>query len=227
MGGHQRHRVVEDHPPRVDVDDVAGRVEREALGAFIQALAETTEMLPRMPVSDDRDAGPEVRPRLQTAPAVDVDGDEDRLGEEEDPLEGERDAERLAPLAHEPRPQQPELERQHGPGNGADGERHGHVLRPSLGQLQGGLVVVLDAPVVGDQGHRRPRHAERHQDDVEGERERHLRPRPRHRIDRQHRLDEAHDSFTDHRATSQAPWGRGSVPPVKLIASSCVVIPIG
>ena len=79
-------------------------------GEFIQALAATTETLPRMPVSDDRDTGPEVRPRLQPPPAVDVDGDEDRLGEEEQALEGERDAERLAPLAHEPRPQQPELE---------------------------------------------------------------------------------------------------------------------
>ena len=43
-------------------------------------------------------------------------------------------------------------------------------------------VVVLDRPVVGDQGHEGPRHAERHQDDVERKRERHLRPGPRDRV---------------------------------------------
>ena len=92
----------------------------------------------------DRDAGPEVRPRLQPPPAVDVDGDEDRLGEEEQALERERDAERLAPLAHELRPQQPELERQHRAGHRADGERDRHVLRPALREQQRVGVVVLD-----------------------------------------------------------------------------------
>ena len=79
-------------------------------GSFIQALAATTETLPRMPVSTTGTPVQKCGPRFQAAPAVDVDRDEDRLGEEEDALEGERDAERLAPLAHEPRPQQPELE---------------------------------------------------------------------------------------------------------------------
>ena len=127
----------------------------------------------------DRDAGPEVRPRLQPPPAVDVDRDEDRLGEEEQPLERERDAERGAPLAHELRPQQPELEAEHRAGHRADGERDRHVLRPPLRQLQGVGIVVLDAAVVGDQRHERPRDAERDEDDVEGERERHLGARPR------------------------------------------------
>ena len=133
----------------------------------------------------DRHAGPEVRPWLQPAPAEDVDGDEDGLGEEEDPLEGERHAERRAPLAHELGPQQAELEGEHGPGHRSHGERHRHVLRPALSQQHRVPVIVLDAAVVGDQRHHRPRHPERHQDDVEREREGHLRPRPRHRIDSQ------------------------------------------
>ena len=51
VGSHQRHRVVEDHPHRVDVGHLAGRVEGDALGEFIQALAATTEMLPKMPAT--------------------------------------------------------------------------------------------------------------------------------------------------------------------------------
>ena len=122
-------------------------------GEFIHALAATTETLPRMPVITTGTPVQKCGPRLQPPPAEDVDGDEDRLGEEEQALEGERDAERLAPLAHEPRPQQPELEAQHRAGDGADGERDRHVLRPPLGQLQGVGVVVLEPAVVGDQRH--------------------------------------------------------------------------
>ena len=40
----------------------------------------------------------------------------------------------------------------------------------------------LIAAVVGDQRHERPRHAQRHEDDVERQGERHLRPRPRDRV---------------------------------------------
>ena len=88
-------------------------------------------------------------------------------------------AEGLAPLAHEAGPEQPELERQHRAGDGADGEGDRHVLRPALGEQQGIPIVVLHAPVVGDQRHERPGHAQRHEDDVERQGERHLRPRPR------------------------------------------------
>ena len=183
MRGLQRHGVVEDHPDRVDRRPPCRRQSSvKPDGAFIQALAATTDTLPKIPARTIGNTGPEVRPRLQPAPAEDVDRDEDRLGEEEDALEGERHAERLAPLAHEPRPQQAELEAQHGAGHRAHRERHRHVLRPALGQQERVPVVVLDGPVVGDQRHEGPRHAERHQDDVEHQGERHLRPGPRHRI---------------------------------------------
>ena len=105
-------------------------------GEFIHALAATTDTLPKMPASTIGNAGPEVRPRLQPAPPEDVDRDEDRLGEEEQALECERHPERLAPLAHEARPQQAELEAQHGARHRAHRERHRHVLRPPLGQQQ-------------------------------------------------------------------------------------------
>ncbi len=135
----------------------------------------------------DRYTGPEMRPWLQPAPAVDVDRDEDRLGEEEQTLDRERDSEGCAEASHECRPQQPELERQDRPRDCAYRERHGHVLRPTLGELQGRCVVVLHRSVVRDERHERPRNTERNEDDVEAERERHLRTRPLDRIDREHR----------------------------------------
>ena len=92
------------------LDDLPGRIEREPGGSFIHEFAATTEMLPPMPGEHDRHAGPEVRPRFQAPPAVDVDGDENRFREEEQPLDGERHAERGAEAPHERRPEQPELE---------------------------------------------------------------------------------------------------------------------
>src|SRR5215216_1525270 len=78
--------------------------------------------------------------------------------------------------------------------NCAHREGDGHVLRPSLGQHQRVPVVMPQRAVVGDQGHEGPRDPERHQDDVEGEGERHLRPSPRDRVDRGD-----HHGTTEHR----------------------------
>ena len=55
-------------------------------GSFIHAFAATTDTAPPMPAITIGHPGPEVRPRLQPSPAVDVDRDEDRLGEEEQAL---------------------------------------------------------------------------------------------------------------------------------------------
>ncbi len=107
---HERHRVVEDHADRVDVDDLAGGVERDAFGRVHPGVGRHHRDAPEDSGESDRDPGPEVRPRPQAPPAEDVDRDEHRFGEEEQPLEGERHPERRAPLAHELRPQQPELE---------------------------------------------------------------------------------------------------------------------
>src|SRR3954454_1552524 len=74
-------------------------------GAFIQALAATTETAPKKPATTIGAPAPEVGPGRQAAPAEQVDGDEDGLEEEEDALERERHSERLTPLTHEPRPE--------------------------------------------------------------------------------------------------------------------------
>jgi hypothetical protein len=122
----------------------------------------------------DGDASPQVRPRAEPVPAVDVDRDEDRLEEERDRLDVERKAEYVAELAHEPGPEQPELEREDGAGHRADREGHRHDLRPSASQQQRDVVALAHASPVRDQRDRRQRHAERHQQDVEAQREGHL-----------------------------------------------------
>jgi hypothetical protein len=119
------------------------------------------------------------------------------------------------PLTHETRPQQAELEGEHGAGDGADRERHRHVLRPALGQLERLGIVVLDAAVVGHEGHERPRHPERNEDDVEGEGECHLRPGPWHRVDGQDRGAGPSAEHRAHRPTnglSITPGTSGSEP---------------
>src|SRR3954452_16168637 len=129
------------------------------------------------PRDRDRHAGPEVRPRRQPLPSEDVDRDEDRLEEEEDPLDREEHPEDRAEAAGEGRPQQPELERQHRPCHGAHRERHGDDLGPAPGEQQRVGVAVAQPAVVGDQHDRREGHAERRENDMEAQRERHLAPR--------------------------------------------------
>src|SRR5215212_4344070 len=74
------------------------------------------------------------RPSAEPVPAVDVDRDEDRLDEERDALQPERDPEDLAERGHEVRPQQPDLEGEDRPGHHADGEDQQRDLRPALGE---------------------------------------------------------------------------------------------
>ena len=130
-------------------------------GWFIHELTATTEHGAAEAGDRDGHAGPEVRPAGQALPAVDVDRDEDRLDEEEDALDREGRPEDVAEAAHELRPQQAELEREHRAGDRADGERHGRDLRPALREPQRDLVVAPQPEVVGDQDHRREGHAER------------------------------------------------------------------
>ena len=182
VGGDQHVRrlvgpgVVEDHLQRIDVHHLAGAVQREPGRLVHPGVGGDHRERAADAGDDDRHPGPEVRPRPQPLPPEDVERDEDRLDEEEQPFDRERDPEGRPPGAHELRPQEPELERQDRARDGADGERDGHVLRPALGQQhERVLVVPLDRPPVGHQGHEGPRHAQRDEDDVAGERERHLR----------------------------------------------------
>jgi hypothetical protein len=73
-------------------------------------------------------------------------------------------------------PQQAQLERQHRPGDGPHREQHRGHLRPALGEYQRVAVSAADAPVVGEHHEEREGHPERHQDDVEAQREGHLLP---------------------------------------------------
>jgi hypothetical protein len=115
-----------------------------------------------------------VLPTSQPLPAEDVDRQEYRFEEEEDPLDREQHPENLPEALRELGPEQPELEREHRAGYGADREGHRRDLRPALCQLQRDPVVAAQPDVVGDQHHRREAHAEASEDDVEAEREGHL-----------------------------------------------------
>src|SRR5215203_956595 len=113
----------------------------------------------------------------QVLPAVDVDVDEDRLGEEEDPFERKREAEDVPETAHELGPEQAHLEREHRSSDRADDECHARDLRPALSQPERDLVASPQAEVVGDQDDRRKGNPDARQDDLKAERERHLRAR--------------------------------------------------
>src|SRR4051794_13052385 len=145
-------------------------------GWFIHELTATTEYAPPSPVIGIGTPSQKCVHGARRS-AEDVDRDEDRLEEEEDPLDREEHPEDRAEPARERRPEQAELERQHRAGHRTDRERHGDDLGPPPGQQQRVGVAVAQPAVVGDQHHRRERHPQRREDDVEPERERHLAPR--------------------------------------------------
>ncbi len=166
-------RGVEDDLQRLDVGDLPVD-EREPLRLIHPGVGGDHGEGAAEPGDHDRNARPEVRPAREPLPAVDVDRDEDRLHEEEDPLDREQDPEHAAEAPRELGPQEPELERQHGAGDGAHREGHRRDLRPALRELQCVGVVAAKSDVVGDQHDRREGDAQTGQDDVEPERERHL-----------------------------------------------------
>ena len=85
------------------------------VGAFIHAFAMTTKMPGQHAAQRDDDARPrDARPGSRAIPAVEVDPEEDRFGEEREPLERKRHADDRSGESHEVRPQEPELEREHG-----------------------------------------------------------------------------------------------------------------
>ena len=168
------HRRVEDHLERVDVGHRSVRAQGEALRLVHPGVDGNHRKGASDAADRDRDAGPEMLPARQPLPAEDVDRQEDRLEEEEDPLDREQHPEYLAEALGELGPQQPELERQNGARHGADREGHRGDLRPALRQLERHRVLAAQPDVVGDQHHRREPHAEAGEDDVEAEREGHL-----------------------------------------------------
>ncbi len=127
----------------------------------------------------DRD-GPargQVRARGDALPAVQVDSEEDRLGEEGEALEREGHADDGARALHEGGPQQSQLEAQHGAGDGAHREEDGGALGPAVGKIEIDVVAgALPAPLGH---HHEDRHGDAHhrEEDVEAQRHGHLRAR--------------------------------------------------
>ena len=77
-------------------------------------------------------------------------------------------------MGHERGPEEPELEAQHGAGDGADREEDGGALGPAMRQLQEHRVTAASPPPLGQDhqdGHANAHHRE---DDVKGQRHGHL-----------------------------------------------------
>ena len=150
-------------------------------GEFIHEFAATTDMAPRIP---DTTIGIPLHQCAQggsRSPPVQVHPDEDRFQEEEDSLQREREADRRPEPAHQARPQQAHLVRQHGPRHRADRHQHRHDLRPAARQQHRRGIAAPDADPLRGHGDGRERDAEAREDDVEPQRRPHLRP-GRHRI---------------------------------------------
>ena len=143
-------------------------------GVFIHAFTERIENAPTRAMNGSGSPTRKWAPGAHPLPAVDVDRDEDRLEEERPALDAESDADHVAPLAHQARPQQAELQADHGARHRPDGELDGHHGGPSPGQLHRGRVATAQAEVVHHQGDERQRDAERDQDHVHHQGERHL-----------------------------------------------------
>ncbi len=124
---------VEQRRERVDVGHLAVRGQREALRVVHPPVDGDHRGRAEDARRGDDKPAQEVGALGQPVPAVDVDRDEDRLDEEGETLDREREAEDLAELLHELRPQQAELEREDRAGDDADREQDQHHLRPALG----------------------------------------------------------------------------------------------
>jgi hypothetical protein len=107
-------------------------------------------------------------------PPVEIDPQEDRLGEEGEPFERERHADDGPGEFHEMGPQESELERENRPRDSADREQDRGSLGPPLGQLQVDLVARLLPPPLGDDHEDGHSDADDSEDDVEGKGDRHL-----------------------------------------------------
>ena len=133
---------------------------RKPRGTFIHAFAVTMKNADAIPASATGTAGEPVRARREAVPAVEVDAEEDRLEEERDPLERERQADDPARDLTEPRPQQPELERDDRARDRADREQDGERLGPATGQGEPGRVAGPQVQALGGQHHHRQADAE-------------------------------------------------------------------
>jgi hypothetical protein len=118
-----------------------------------------------------------VRVRRDARPAVQIDAEKDGLGEERESFEGEERAYQRPGPFHERGPQEPQLERQDRSGDGANREKNGGALRPSLRERQIAVVAGPHPAPFGDRHQRGHGDAQRGEHDVEGQGHGHLRAR--------------------------------------------------
>jgi hypothetical protein len=90
----------------------------------------------------------------------------------EKPSDREAQSEHAAEARHELRPQQPELEAQNRAGHHAHREQCEHHPRPAAGDRAQDRVAGAQGTPLGEDDHRRERHAEAHERDVHRERQR-------------------------------------------------------
>ena len=103
-------------------------------GVFIQALTETTRTPDSAPLAATITPASQCATRGHAVPAVDVDAQEDRLGEEGEPFQSEPQPDDRAGELHEAGPEQPQLERQHRARDRAHREQDRRTPGPSLRQ---------------------------------------------------------------------------------------------
>ena len=178
-------RRVEDGAPRMNRGHLAGRAQREPMRRVHPGVGGEDRERSQQREERQRRAQPQVQPRRQSVPAEDVDRDEDRLEKERDPFDGERQPEHVAEAAEQPGPEDAQLEREHRAGHRAHREQHAHDVRPAPGQPERVPIVVAEPVGVRDQREQRQAEAQRHKQDVEAQRERHLASR-RQQVARQH-----------------------------------------
>ena len=131
----QPDRAVEHRRPRIDVGDLAVDDAKSGRRVHPRVHREDAERAGNTR-QRDRDQNGAMLLGWHAFPAVEVDAEEDRLEEERDALQRERQPDHVAELAHELRPQQAHLEAEDRARHRADGEQHRRDLRPSLGETE-------------------------------------------------------------------------------------------
>ncbi len=123
----------------------------------------------------DDHPGQPVQQRRQPVTTVEKHAEEDRLGKKREAFEGKRHPDDRARLRHEARPEQTELERQHGAGDRADREENRHAFCPPLAQFEIHRLARAEPRPLGQHHQQRQPDAQGCEHDVKGQRHGHLR----------------------------------------------------
>jgi hypothetical protein len=126
------------------------------------------------PGDGDQRARGQVHALGHAIPAVEVDAQKDRFGEEGDPFQRERHPDDRPRMTHECGPEEAQFEGENRAGDRAHGEEDRRAARPLAGEdVIHGVARALPAPF-GDGHEERHAHPDRREHDVEGQRHPHL-----------------------------------------------------